>query len=796
MKNHLQTSRHIICSVALAALLTACDGAEQRQEKYMQRAQEFFQQENYEKAEVEVKNVLQINPKSTEARFLLARIHRENSEFRQAFANFKAAADEDPNFAEAHVEVAKIYFAAEQNDLAREHIAKAMASQPHNKDGRVLSAALYARTENYAKAVEIAEGVLADFPGESGATAVLSPIYAKEDPQKALALIDRGLQLDTTSIILKQLKIDILSSLGRAAEVENVFIELINEHPQQLRFFYRLARGYAFQNRLDEAESTLRLAIANNPDNVDPKYKLVEFTVQRRGFEAAEATIREFIEKQPELYELQDVLAQLYLSADRAEAAKAVYQGIISAYEGEANALRARNSLAKIHLVQNNRAEAERLLQEVFAAEPANTDGLTVQARIKLADNDIKGAIADLRAALKTDNESIEALKLLALAHEREGSPSLALDNYRRIISLDSSDMVALIGAGRLSLGLNQIKQAEEFLELALGYEPANERAITLKTRILVNAKQWDKAHELTDRLLAVESSKPRGLLLKAGLYRTQDQWDQARELYRQSLEFTPKAFESVGGYVDTFLIEKDFDGAIDFLEAHLKTHPQLIFARDILATVYARKGDSDTAIRLYQQLIEKAPERESAYQKLAAVYAGKNDYAKAEAIYLQGLKHNPDFSGLRVFLANHYQLQENYSASKQHYEKALQAQPDLDIAKNNLAVLLVNHFPSEANYQRALELASTLSDNQRPVYMNTLGWVHYHLGNLPQAISYLEAAVNRQEDSQEFRYHLGMAYLKNGDADRARRELQLATQDSSVSYFGVEEARKTLELM
>ena len=79
----------------LTLCMVSCSGAEERESKYLKRANTYFSDSNYPKAKIEIKNVLQINPKNSNARVLLGKINQKEGEYRQALANFNAAAEED-----------------------------------------------------------------------------------------------------------------------------------------------------------------------------------------------------------------------------------------------------------------------------------------------------------------------------------------------------------------------------------------------------------------------------------------------------------------------------------------------------------------------------------------------------------------------------------------------------------------------------------------------------------------------------------------------------------------------------
>ena len=70
--------------LALIALLVGCGGAEDRKSAYMDKGQAFFDDGNYEKARLEFKNVLQIDPKDLDGRYKLAQTMERLQDWRAA----------------------------------------------------------------------------------------------------------------------------------------------------------------------------------------------------------------------------------------------------------------------------------------------------------------------------------------------------------------------------------------------------------------------------------------------------------------------------------------------------------------------------------------------------------------------------------------------------------------------------------------------------------------------------------------------------------------------------------------
>jgi Tfp pilus assembly protein PilF len=77
--------------------------------------------------------------------------------------------------------------------------------------------------------------------------------------------------------------------------------------------------------------------------------------------------------------------------------------------------------------------------------------------------------------------------------------------------------------------------------------------------------------------------------------------------------------------------------------------------------------------------------------------------------------------------------------------------------------------------------------------YFDTLGWVYYKKNIFTRAITYLKEASEKVQDNPVIRYHLGMAYFKNGDKDLAKQELKKALE-LDPKFSGAEEAKATLK--
>ena len=116
---------------------------------------------------------------------------------------------------------------------------------------------------------------------------------------------------------------------------------------------------------------------------------------------------------------------------------------------------------------------------------------------------------------------------------------------------------------------------------------------------------------------------------------------------------------------------------------------------------------------------------------------------------------------------------------------------PDTPIAANNLAAMLADNGE---NLDRALELAQTAKAQlpQNAQASDTLGWVYYKKGLGSLAISALQEGVKQDPANPVIHYHLGLAFLQNGDKPEARAALERALR-LKPEFRGADDAKRLL---
>ena len=141
------------------------------------------------------------------------------------------------------------------------------------------------------------------------------------------------------------------------------------------------------------------------------------------------------------------------------------------------------------------------------------------------------------------------------------------------------------------------------------------------------------------------------------------------------------------------------------------------------------------------------------------------------------------------------YQSQKQNKLAIRNYQKALDLNPDSIVAYNNLAGLTMEEG---GNLDKALALAQKAKEkapDNIPV-SDTLAWIYYKKKLYTRAISLLEECRKQSEGKlPDILYHLGMAYYKNGDKEKAIKTLQqFLSQGTDSDTPEAKEAQKAVE--
>ena len=200
---------------------------------------------------------------------------------------------------------------------------------------------------------------------------------------------------------------------------------------------------------------------------------------------------------------------------------------------------------------------------------------------------------------------------------------------------------------------------------------------------------------------------------------------------------------------------------------------------------------DLPKAEAAYRRLLELDPNNIDAYSKLGSIYVSQNRLDEARMSFEEMARRPGAAVGAETMVGSILLLQKKSAEARTHFERAIQLNPRAAVAANNLAW---DYATNGGNLDTALQLAQTakaeLPDNASVT--DTLGWVYYQKGLAGLAVSTLKEAASQGASSPNIHYHLGLAYLKNGNKAEARSTLQHVLK-LSPAFPAAEEVRRAM---
>lgn len=790
----MQARRVSLISLLLAGMfmLMACESSEDRASGYLASAEQLFADGDVVKAEIEVKNALQIQPKNAKARFLLARIDEDRREYQDMASNLRIAIEADPEYTDARIKLGMLYTMGGASELAEEQVNKLTVADRERTDARILLARIAATNGDTETAVAELETALRQDPSNIQALGLLASISAATDLEGALELIDRGIADADDPKPLRMLRIQLLQQAGnRQAEVEQALRGLMQDYPDEPAFGYQLARYLATEGRIDEVEPVLQEIVRNDPENTEARLALVQFIASTKGADEAEQLLVTYVEESPESYQLGLVLGRLYQQQGRPDDAYAAYERVADAAGKEDEGLVAKARMAGIDLTQGDNEKGEALIEEVLSIDSLNAEALLLRSVVNIEKEDFRGAVSDLREILRVNPENRQAQLLLARAHSRAGDVVLAEDAYRRVLGIDPGNVQATLEYANLLVTRDKQRQAEAVLTDQLEAFPQEVRFSRAFIALQVANEKYSSAETEARRVVAVEGQEGIGYFLLGGIYQARGDDQQAVDAFKQSLQYSPLAREPLRGMAASLVRLDRADEAIAYLTQLQEEYPDNLYAKTLLGQLLAGSGDLEAAEQVLQSTLDANESWLPAYTALAGLQSG--DVAAQISTYKKGLAAVPDSQELVLLLGTAYERSGRVEDAIASYEEALAANPEMPAVANNLAALIADYRTDSGSLKRALEIAGQFRNSGNPAFLDTLGWVYYRMGDYDEAVPLLEKSVEAAGQVAVLRYHLGMAYVATGKPTLAKEQLEAALADENADFVGVEEARAAL---
>jgi predicted Zn-dependent protease len=783
----------IVIAAICCAAISACGGAQSRFASHMSRGQAYYKDGNYNKANIEFRNAIQIVPKDVAARIWSARVAERLGRPRDAYGLYQSVVDADPNNLEARSNLGRLLIFGGAPDRGLAVIQPALAKQPDNAELLTLRAAAKYRLKDSAGALTDVSRALVLAPLNEEALALRAGLYQESgDFARAKELIGSAVQKLPDSTNLREILARLYAASGDSAKAEEQLRDLVKLRPSEMKYRTVLANLYIQAHRPDDAQHVLEGAVAAMPGTNSPKLLLVNFLATNRGPAESERVLRGYIAAAPDDLELRLALGALLTRKDSLKEAVSAYQDVVTRDRTGPSGLIARDRLADIALSQSHTDEARDLIAQVLASSPRDTMALTLRGQMAYARKDYKAAVADFRAVLRDQPRDMRIQRTLAAAYFADGETVLAEQSLQAAVEAAPKDVSVRVALADMLLADRQVDQAIATLEEGTRAAPQDPKMLEALVRTHLAKPDFAAAGASAARLIALQPDSAIGPFLAGSAARGQKQLTEAQSDFERALALQPNAFEPLNALVQLQISRGQFPQAMVLVQTRLDHDPKSPLLLNLLGGLYLAQKNVPQAIQALTTATTVAPNWPVSYRNLALAKYEAKDAAGGIAAYKAAIKAAPADPQYVIELVEHFLGEGRVDDAIATYEDWHVNQPQAQMVTANLAELLATYRTDRASLDRARDLTSAFATSNNGSLLDANGWVHFKRGEYTDALAVLQRAALRTPDAPVVHYHLGMAEVEAGQSDRARSDLQVAVA-ASVRAAWSDDARRVL---
>lgn len=245
---------------------------------------------------------------------------------------------------------------------------------------------------------------------------------------------------------------------------------------------------------------------------------------------------------------------------------------------------------------------------------------------------------------LQTDGSFVPALKGLGEVKIRKKMLVDALEIYKKIVSINSSDLHSRIRLADIYSWMGDYDYAITTYRDILSLDPLNLETLNGLARV----------------------------------FRWAMRYDDAKLTYNKVLQIEPKNDQALRGMAHIFALEGNFKSALETIEKAIQYSPQNSMNLLEKGNIQAWNNRYDDAEQSFNEALKIDSKSADIYESLGDLFKWQKKYKSAINSYQDALKINPKNVSILLQLARVYKDLNLHEKAKEMVQKAFQIQPDI----------------------------------------------------------------------------------------------------------------------
>ena len=558
--------------------------------------------------EDELKKAVALDPKSVNAKLILAAFYARNDRVAEAEKISWDAVATDPKSLAARANVAEVILKEGDQARAEEVLRQASKDFAGDPQGVRILADYYVSSGQLDKAKAEFSSLAAKYPKNifvlKGYVRVL--LEAK-DFATAQTVVTGLMKTHPKDLEVAGLNGIVLLNSGKASDAVNALQNAVKDSPKDAFLQYWLGRAALAKGDIDLAETSLRQAASLNPSRLDAEEELARIASQR---------------------------GDMNLLADVADKTIAAVPRFPGGYVWR----------AIVEISHNSADKAEADLKTAMSIAPQSPQAYLELGKIRFAQKRFPEGVALLEQALQYDPNSVEALRLLVGYDLYEKQPDKALARLNAQIEKSPKNSTFYDLLAQLQIQNKNLDQAAATAQKAMQLNSSDSGAVMLYAQIEVQRGQTADAISVWEKWLAAHPNDAAVLAILGTLEESRGDMGKAEAYYRKSLQIQPQQPVATNNLAYRMLMNgENVDVALTLAQTARQAMPNSPDTADTLAWAYYYKGAYGFARDLLEDAVKTEPNNAAMQYHLGMVYSKLGDKSNAVIHLKKAVSLAPD---------------------------------------------------------------------------------------------------------------------------------------------------------
>jgi len=471
-------------------------------------------------------------------------------------------------------------------------------------------------------------------------------------------------------------------------------------------------------------------------------------------------------------------------------------------------------ALSDVYLATGDFSNAAYYGQIATELEPENKWYQLQMADIYRASGRNELAVEYLMAVLEFNPRDLDILFTLAESYIEFGELEKSNEILDRILEYRGSLFEVHLRKFQNYNALGNDEEALNELELLRNLNPGNLSTLLMISQYYMEMGNLTAAEEILLEARERNSSDPQTLILLAEIFIANNDWEKLGDTFvmmiedplinpTQKMELVRFVYMQQQANPDEPLLAEQTNKVVNALGIH---EPDFGPAQLITADYYMQQNEPEMALGSLERAIEIIPANAEAWGQRMQILFSLGRYDEVISLSQEANEASPDNAFIQFFTGASHMFSGEREKAEQWLKEATMAparrnfrsiiygtlgdvRHDLDKwneaidAYENAIRLDANNHTALNNYayylslrqerlDEALEMAerAVAMEPGNAAYLDTIGWIHYKLGNLESAKLYIQQSIDTGQASATVYEHLGDVYKALGDEENARK--------------------------